>query len=52
MPVLLSRTLADWWMKIKYVVKLTEAQVALSYALNDCNVFMCLNGFNIPPHIW
>ena len=27
------------------MVKLTEAQVA--YALNDCNVLMCLNGFNI-----
>ena len=33
------------------MVKLTEAQVALNYALNDCNVFMCLNGFSIPPHM-
>ena len=41
-----------WSVDEDAMVKLTEAQVALYYALNDCNVLMCLNGFSVPPHIW
>ena len=39
-----------WSVDEDTVVKFTEAQVP--YTLNDCNGLMCLNGFNIPTHIW